>query len=212
MVRDEERAERITMLTDALLAVVAAGVAIPVLAGFRAGGGAPALAWGFVFLFTAAAAVAGGAFHGLRHRLGPRTSDRLWRATLFLSALVGFCLMSAAALTLPSPEVRTILLWTALTKLFAVLLMLRRSPAFSVVAVDSGLSLLVLGVVAGWGLVGGVRYSGGGWVLAGVVLSLIGAAVQQRRWRHDRYFDHNDVFHLFQAAACLLFFQGAAQG
>lgn len=212
MVRDEERAERITMLTDALLALVATGVAIPLLVEVRRGGGALVLAWGLVFLLTAAAAAAGGAFHGLRHRLRAPTADRLWRGTLFLTALVGFCLMAAAALTLPSSRVQTALLWLALAKLFTVLLMLRQKPAFSVVAVDSGLSLLVLGVAAAWGIARGGSYPGGGWVLAGVVLSLVGAAVQQRRWRHDRYFDHNDLFHLSQAAACLLFYQGVGQG
>lgn len=214
-VRDEARAERITMLTDCLLAAVAGGAAVALLAG--AAGAPPAhrlvpLAWALVFLFTAAGAVAGAAFHGLRHRRSTVATDRLWRVTLYLSAPVGFFLMAAAALGVPSPRLRAVLLWAALAKLSTVGLMLVRTPSFAVVAWDSGLSLLVLGVAAGWGLASGGRFSGGVWVLAGVALSLAGAVVQQRGWRRDRHFDHNDLFHLAQAAACILFYQGVGRG
>lgn len=212
MTRDVLRAERITMLTDFLLAGVAVGLALPLLLGAVGGGSPQARAWGSTFLFTALAALAGGVFHGFRHRLAGRPLAALWRATLLLSAPVGFFLLVAAAYGIAAPLPRAGLLVFAVGKLVAVLVALLRSARFAWVAYDSGVSLIVLGLAVGGRVVAEGGSPGSGWILAGVVLSLAGAWVQQRGWRRDRHFDHNDVFHLVQAVACLLFFRGAGQG
>jgi hypothetical protein len=212
MTKDAERAERITMLTDFLLAAVAGGLALPLLSGSAGDDRSEAMAWGLTLLFTAAAAGAGGTFHGLRHRLGARPLGRLWRATLLLSAPIGFFLLTAAALGSESPLLRLVVLVLALAKLVALVVLLVRTGKFAWVAYDSGVSLLLVGGLVAWRVAAEGGFPGGGWILGGVVLSLVGAAAQQRGWRRDRYFDHNDIFHLVQAGACYLFFQGAGQG
>lgn len=212
MTTDAVRAERITMLTDFLLAAVAAVLAGSLLSGVAGGRGLEVLAWGFTLLFTAAAALTGGTFHGLRHRLRAEYLAGLWGATLLLSAPVGFFLLAAAAYGATSPLLRAVLLAFGVAKLIAVILVLLRTGEFAWVAYDSGVSLLLVGVVIAWSLAAEGSFPGGGWILSGVVLSLAGGAAQQRGWRRGRYFDHNDVFHLVQAAACVLFFQGAGQG
>jgi hypothetical protein len=213
MTRDPLRAERITMLTDFLLAVVAGILALLLLAGGVAGGrSALGLIWALTFFSTSAAAVAGGIFHGSRYRTGPDRSARLWRITLLLSAPIGFFLLAAAGLGSASPYLTVLVLAFAAAKLLVVVVFLIRKASFAIIAYDSGLSLLVLGLVVAWGVSGGGGFAGGGWILGGVVLSLVGAAAQRRGWRSDRYFDHNDVFHLAQAAACCLFFIGAGRG
>lgn len=210
-VRDEVRAERITMLTDLLLVLIASAVAVPLLIRGRAGEYG-ALTWGLAFAFTAAAALAGALFHGLRHTLPPRASSLLWRTTLYLSVPIGFFLTVVAALYYPGARGAAALAWVALGKLAVVTVALGRRPSFALVAVDAGVSMLVLGAVAAWGLVSGGGLPGAGWVLAGVGVSVVGAVVQQRRWRSDQYVDHNDLFHLAQAAACLLFYLGVGRG
>lgn len=200
------------MATDFVLALIAGALAVPLLSGGQGDGRLHAVAWGGAFVFTAAAAVVGGIFHGTRYRLPAAAVVRLWRLTLVLSAPVGFCIVAAAAgLAGPGPA-REILLLLGAAKLVVVLTLLIRTSSFAVVAVDSGVSLLLLGVIVGWTVATGPGRPGGWWILAGVLLSLAGAVAQQRGFRAGRAFDHNDVFHLVQAVACFLFFQGAVQG
>lgn len=197
------------MVTDLLLSLVAGVLAVRMFTGSGEGSNGWLAAWGLTFGFTSAAALVGGLFHGLRHRIGNRMSNRLWRTTVILSAVVGFCLMLVAAHTEVGLLARNLLLMVGMVKLVLVLVMASRSWRFAVVAVDSGLSLLVLGGVAGWALYARAMGPTGWWIVAGVALSMVGAVVQQTRVWADRPFDHNDLFHLVQIASSLLFFQGA---
>lgn len=204
--------ERVTMLTDLLLSLVAGALAVKMFALSGEGSDGWFVAWGLTFGFTSAAALAGGLFHGLRHRLDEALVDRFWQATVILSAGVGLCLMLVAAQTGVGSLARNLLLLLGLAKLLLVLRMAARSWSFAVVAVDSGVSLLVLGGVAAWALYARAIGPEGWWIVAGVALSIVGAAVQQTRVWADRPFDHNDLFHLVQIVASILFFQGAGQG
>ena len=207
------RSERVTMLTDFLLALVAGSLAIALVLQTEWGVGAAApLWWAATFLFTAAGAVTGGVFHGTRHVVAAATAERLWTVTLLLSAAVGFCLVAVAAWMVPDGPVRWSLLAVAGAKLVIVVALLRQSGSFAVVAWDSGLSLLLLGAVAVRALALQGGQGGGWWIVTGVGLSLAGAAIQQGKFRQDRVFDHNDLFHLVQTAACLLFYLGAGRG
>ena len=209
----EVRSERVTMLTDFLLALVAGSLALSLVfrTGWKADAGA-SMWWATAFLFTAAGAVTGGIFHGTRHGVATATAGRLWTATLLLSAPIGFCLVAVAAWMVPPGAARWSLLALAAAKLVVVLAALLRSDSFAVVAWDSGVSLLLLGVVAVRALALQGGQGGGWWIVTGVGLSLAGAAIQQGKFRQDRVFDHNDLFHLVQAAACLLFYLGAGRG
>jgi hypothetical protein len=49
----------------------------------------------------------------------------------------------------------------------------------------------------------------GQWIVAGVVLGLVGLGIQMTRFREHRPFNHNDVFHIVLIVAMFLFFRGA---
>src|SRR5690606_637849 len=85
------RAERMTAATDLLLALVSGGLSVPLLAG----GGIVSATWGLVLAATAAAALAGAAFHATRYRVRPELSHRLWGWTLTLSLVVSAALVAA---------------------------------------------------------------------------------------------------------------------
>lgn len=197
-----------TALTDLLLAIVAGLLGAPLLAV----GGLGASVWGLVLLTTAVAALAGAAFHATRYRVRTEISDRLWRWTQTLSLAVSAALMVAAALLLPSGTLRIGLMVLAVMKALVAFLVSRRRAGFAVVAIDSGVSLLVLAACATWGLVVGWVGVGGWWIVGGVFVSLLGAAVQLRGLRADRTFDHNDLFHLAQTVAVVPFFLAARSG
>ena len=47
------------------------------------------------------------------------------------------------------------------------------------------------------------------WLSLAVLVNLAGAAVQMSRVRLHAYFNHNDLFHVIQLVAMVLFYRGA---
>lgn len=197
--------EPMTMATDFLLAVVA--VTLSALL-FARGDGAAGRAWAAAFALTAAAAIVGGLFHGFRSRLGERRAQATWRATLLLSAAAGFLLLVAAALGAANPALRRALLLLAVLKLAVACVGLWRSGTFAIVVYDAGASLLLILLLSCWEVATG---AGGGarWTAAGALLALTGGLVQRRERQVWAWFNHNDIFHFVQAAACYLLYRGA---
>ena len=54
-----------------------------------------------------------------------------------------------------------------------------------------------------------VRRAWRGWMLAGIALSVVGAVVQQLGWDVSSYFNHNDLYHVIQAAGLYGFYRAA---
>src|SRR6185295_4683895 len=54
-----------------------------------------------------------------------------------------------------------------------------------------------------------VRRENGKWIVAALVVTLIGLGIQMTGFRAHRDFNHNDIFHVIQLAAMCLFFKGA---
>ena len=47
------------------------------------------------------------------------------------------------------------------------------------------------------------------WILAGVAVSVLAAGVQASGFAPHRHFNHNDLYHVIQIAAMILFYAGA---
>jgi hypothetical protein len=47
------------------------------------------------------------------------------------------------------------------------------------------------------------------WIASGVLVTIVGAIIQQSGFRRHSDFNHNDIFHLIQIAAFYLLFKGA---
>jgi len=47
------------------------------------------------------------------------------------------------------------------------------------------------------------------WLISGLVLSVLGLAVQQSSLGLGQHFNHNDIYHCIQTAALYLFYRGA---
>jgi len=77
--------EAITALTDYAAALVSAVFAASMYGRIGPGNRVSAWFWCAAFLGAAAAAIAGGTFHGFRTYLRPTTLDGLWNITLFLA-------------------------------------------------------------------------------------------------------------------------------
>jgi hypothetical protein len=200
-------AEPTTTLTDVALAALTAAFGALLLRRGTAGGGVAVLLWGGALLTTSASALLGAAVHGFAPWLPPRRKAALWRATLVLIGLTDFLLVAAVAQAELGGAARTLLLALALAKLALFLARLRVRDDFAVAAADAGVALLAVLAVEGLAALTGSA-PGAPWIVAGVLLSLAGAAAQWKGWGLHRHFNHNDLFHVVQMAAACLFFRG----
>ena len=198
--------EPVTVLTDVLLAIVAfvltARLGLTAAAeGLKASG---ALAGGF--FATSLAAAIGAVAHGVDPRVDPGLRQRMWRGALYMTAFISVGTVMPVAFFAARGIARTAIIGFALVKLLWYTVAVARRPEFRVAAADSGVAMAIL--LAG-AVYAGVRWGepGAPWLIGGVLVSLGGGVVQARRVSVHRHFNHNDLYHMIQIAALLLFYR-----
>jgi len=203
-VRSLRITEPATMLTDFAIAVVCTAFASAVTP--FAQWGARDL-WALSFAATAAAAVVGGVVHGFALHLDPATKQRLWKVTQYLMGITGLAILAAAVVAFTGPRVRPWLLAAALAKFAAYVTTVSRRDDYSIVVLDYGASMLALAALAAvaWARTGAAAAP---WLVAGVAVSAVAAAVQVRKIAPHPRFNHNDLYHVIQIVALYLFFRG----
>ena len=197
-------AEPATTLTDYLLAAVGFALGFRILA--RTEGQRSRVLWAASLLATGAAAVAGGTSHGFAPRLGQDTLAALWRATYGFIGLANLLILAGAVFAAFRPAWRPWLLGLLLLRLGAYAVLVLPHRQFRFVVYDYAFTLAALLVLA----VQRVRrrQPGGGWIGAGVLVSLAGAIVQHGRLAPHPAFNHNDLFHVLQTVGVGFFYAG----
>ena len=153
------------------------------------------LCWTIAFGALALGALLGGTWHGLLQ------SGLLWKATVLTIGVASFAMLVATALAVLSGAPRTVLLVLAGVKfLFYATAMLIRDE-FIVFVIDSGVTFAVVAALHLW------RFNS--WILAGLAVSVIAALAQASGAAPHRYFNHNDLYHVIQIGAMVLFYRGA---
>lgn len=190
--------EPATLVTDYLLAALSAWLG----SRLRYGTSAPQRWWSLALWLSGAAAAVGGTFHGFGPGLPPAGAQALWRITLLFisltSAAMGLTLVGALA----SVQRRVLFAWMVWAKFAAFSTALLVWPVFLVAVTDYGTTMLALAVAA--------HICAPPWraaMLAGVGLSALAAIVQQMHWGTSSRLNHNDLYHVIQAAAAFLFFR-----
>lgn len=201
--------EPATFWTDCALAAWSAWLAAALF--YRTPAPVPhLLAWWIGgFASCALAATAGALHHALGHALPPSANRATWRLALLSLVATGLCLMQVAALlALAGPPlfVAQISAYVA-AALFALAAL--RVEKFSVAIQAYGLGqLLVLAAAIA------ARHAHPPahliWLGAAITTSALAAAVQHFRLSPHAHFNHNDLYHVVQAAAQGFFFLGAA--
>lgn len=200
--------EPTTTLTDVLLAGLTLWFATAVASGAE---GPRLLAqwyWALAFGLTAMTALLGAYHHGISRQVGEAAFRESWRATLLLTGLSSYFLLAAPATTFLDGWARAVVLAVALLKAVVYLRLIRgHRESFRTAAIDSGLSLLGVGLIAVTGL-GGPLGVAAQWILAGVAAGLVGGAIQASGLAIHRHFNHNDLFHVIHMVAACLLYQG----
>ena len=172
--------EPMTLATDLMLTVAALVFAVRLWRVHRM--------WALAFLFTAAGSFFGGIHHGFAPHLTPVASLLLWKATLFSIGFASFFLLAGSH--------RKAAVF-AMVKLVVYIGWMITHNNFVWVIVDYALTLLIVGIV--------VRSR---WVIASIVVTVIGSLVQQSRFALHPHFNHNDLYHVIQLVALWLLYRG----
>src|SRR6476646_10092800 len=199
--------EPMTVATDVVIAVLAFVFAARL--GFPSAEGSVARGWlAGAMLATGISAVVVSLANGTSPA-NDALRDGLWRATVYVTGLIGATTIGSVAFFAAQGTARTVILAFAAIKLVGFMYRATRRPEFRVVAADYGIVLAMV-------LVGAVielvrrRAPGMTWLIAGVLVSLVGVIVQARRVALHRHFNHNDLYHVIQMVALYAFYRGGA--
>lgn len=180
--------EPMTVATDYALAVVSAWLGWNL---FKSISFSQRL-WALAFFSLALAAALGGTWHGFWQ------NDLLWKATTLSAGVASFGMVVGSA---AATGFFRILVLLAGVKLLVYSMWMLSHEEFIYVVIDSGTALAVVAVLHLW------RFNG--WMLAGVAVSVAGALAQASGFALHPDFNHNDLYHVIQIVAMVLFYRGA---
>src|SRR5947207_14099753 len=115
---------------------------------------------------------------------------------------------SVIAVTAGNP--RKLLLFLAATELAFYTGWMITHDAFIYVIADTGIAMAMVTAMHGWSAMRN-RDRASLWMLGAVGVSVLAASVQASGFALRRYFDHNDMYHVIQIAAMVLFYVGAGR-
>lgn len=203
--------EPATLVTDYLLAVFTGVLAWRLFRAARKTRSVPRRWWAIAFLATAAAGVAGGTVHGFRLVLPAGVTSVLWILTLEGLVVAAFAVVRG---TLAGSQL-TEAAKRGASRVAAVMyaaygVWVAGSPrfVFAIAAYGVALAVLVAFKLIAWRT---DRHSAR-WMIAGVIVSALAAAVQQSGWSIHQHFNHNDLYHVIQAVAIWMLYRGAVAG
>jgi hypothetical protein len=198
--------EPATVVTDYLLALVAAGLAVR-LRRQTADANRAARGWSAALALTALSACVGGTHHGIAPELPAGLVRPFWTLTLFSVCAVSAAMdFSLAHLHLLSPPRRQQCGRIAAIKVAAFALATIVQPQFVIAIVAYGTSLVAWTVAAL-----ALRPPWRAPLFTGVGLSVLAATVQQAHLSPSAHFNHNDLYHVMQALALIAFYHTAKQ-
>jgi hypothetical protein len=175
-----------TMLTDYVLAGVAGWLAWLL---YRQ---KSSTWWTVAFAALALTALLGGTYHGF--------GVPVWRATVLLAGIISFAMAVGSAIATTTGPLRKIIVVLAVAKLLAYEAWMTGHDDYLYVVIDTGIALAVVAIV-----------HRSPWILAGVATSLVAAGVQASGFDLHPHLNHNDLYHLVQIAAMILFYRGVTK-
>jgi hypothetical protein len=199
--------EPMTLITDYLLAGLVFFFGLRLLACWRRTGQQSLYWWAIGFHASAAAALAGGTYHGFLPHLMGLPAFLLWKFTVFVVGLAALFLFSGAVLATLSGNPRRWLLILAGVKFLAYSAVMTFHDDFRFVIYDYAPALLGIFLLAlHAALARRERFAP--WLVGGVIVSFAAAGIQASGLALHEHFNHNDLYHVVQMGAFWMFYRG----
>lgn len=200
-------AEPITTFTDYILGLESVFLAVLLFRQYLAGGQISVGLWAAGFLATATAALAGGTYHGFPGIDIPFRSV-LWKCTLYSAGVTSLCLFSAATISAFRGSVRQVLLGLCLAEFLIYCAWMVNHSEFKYAIYDYAPAMFGILLIQ-WTQVN-VPSTGAPWIIAGLVVSFVGAGIQQSGVRIGKHLGYNDLYHMIQMVAMFLLYRGGS--
>lgn len=199
-------AEPMTVFTDCLMAGVTGWLGWRLYLA-REGQSARSC-WTFVFAASALAAALGGSYHGFANALDDRFLLGLWTVTALVIGAGSFGMVAGSATALTVGNLRKVLLAFAAAQFGLYAVWTLTHDDFIYVIADTSTAMAIVASLHGWSALraGDRAYL---WLLGGLGVSLLAAAVQASGFDLHRNFNHNDLYHVIQIGAMPFFYFGA---
>lgn len=199
--------EPMTLATDYLLAALVFYFGLRLLAHWRRIGEASGYWWSIGFFASAAAALAGGTYHGLLPYLSPLAAFLLWKFTVFAIGLAALFLFTGAVMATLAGPPRKFLLVLAGLKFLVYSIWMTAHDDFRYVIYDYAPALVGICLLAVYaGLARKAPFAG--WLIGGVLVCFAAAGIQMSGLALHAQFNHNDLYHVMQMGAFWLFYRG----
>lgn len=163
--------------------------------------------WAGGFAAIGVAAILGGTWHTLSPRLGAPSADLLWKPTLAAAGLAGCLLLAGAAFASVSRRGATWVAGAAAIKLAVFLGRALPGDAFDPVVFDSAATLAAILALQMFAF-GTRRAPSAPWVLGGVAVSALAAAVETLRPAFPAPLGPDAVYHIIEIVGLFLFYRG----
>jgi hypothetical protein len=162
--------------------------------------------WGAALLVLAFTAVLGGTYHGFQYSIPNFAASWLWKCAVLLAGLSSFCMLAGSATATSAGALRKGIFVFAGAKLIAYEAWMFRHDQFVWVIADTAGTMVAVLVLHAFRH----REPGARPILAGVAVSALAAGVQAGGLAPHPSFNHNDLYHVIQIAAMVLFYRGAS--
>jgi hypothetical protein len=202
--------EPTTLATDYVLGALCAALAWRLHAVARATNQRSVGLWALAFAATAFGSFAGGTYHGFSTVMPSGVAAAIWTLTTMAVGLAACLLLSAALTAAVRPRARRWALFGVWAQYVVYATWMLRHDAFVNVIVEYGAAMLMILLlqIATPGL---RRAPSARWIVAGVVVTIAAAAVQQSGFDLHRNLNHNDLQHLVQMVAVSLLYKGGTK-
>jgi hypothetical protein len=163
--------------------------------------------WMFAIVAIGLASFFGGTHHGLALILPENFTYALWRCSTYAVGVVSFLiLVGTMKSSLPGKWHKPLFLLSLLQLLVFFYWMIDHDK-FLYVIMDYALSMIAVLVFQ---TISKLIYKTGseGYFIKAVIISLIGAGVQQSDLDLHHHFNHNDIYHLIQMVSIYMFYKG----
>jgi hypothetical protein len=200
--------EPTTMATDYALAVLCGFFAWRLWKVGKGTAQASVCSWAAGFACFGLASLAGGTFHGFSALFSEAVLQELWKVTAYAIGLASFFLLTGTFSASIVPSARRFAMLIPYVQLIVYALWMATHDDFRYVIYDYALTnLCILAFQCHAGV--SRKALSAPWLVGGVLVSFLAAAIQANEIALHQHFNHNDLYHVIQMGGMYLFYRGA---